>query len=135
MSKQMMLAFCLVVAGCGPKPDFIPFDGYATGETAIYGYVTDLYSCGLADATVLVSNSDLATVSNSQGQYRIRLNASTSYGVTVARSGFDPATFEVEIIREPLRRDFPLVPTCPNGRCPAYRPPCQSGIGQLATLN
>ena len=54
MSKQMTLALCLVVAGCGPKPDFVPFDSYGAGEAAIYGYVTDLYSCPLAEAVPTV---------------------------------------------------------------------------------
>jgi hypothetical protein len=132
MSKQVALAFCLVVAGCGPKPDFEAFDVYASGEAAIYGYVTDLYSCPLADAQVLVSNSDLGAMTNAQGQYRIRLRASTSYDLTVERSGFDLATDGVEVGSAPLRHDFPLVPACQDGRCPSYRPPCQYGVGQVS---
>ena len=80
MSKQMTLALCLVVAGCGPKPDFVPFDSYGAGEAAIYGYVTDLYSCPLADAQVLVLNSELGEMTNAQGQYRIRLDAEVTPG-------------------------------------------------------
>ena len=133
MSKQLMLGFCLVLAGCGPKPDFRPFDGYASGETAIYGYVTDLYSCPLADAQVTVPNSDLAAVTNSQGQYGIRLGTMAAYDLNVERSGFEVSTANVEVGPVPLRQDFPLVPTCPGGQCPAYRPPCQAGTGQVAT--
>ena len=132
MSKQMTLAFCLVVAGCGPKPDFEPFDFYAAGETAIYGYVTDLYSCGLADAQILVPNSDLGALTNSRGQYRLRLLASTSYDLTVEKSGFNLASVRVDVGAEPVRHDFPLVPECTDGRCPTYRPPCQAGTGMLA---
>ena len=32
MSKQITLSLCLIVAGCGTKPDFVAFDGYAAGE-------------------------------------------------------------------------------------------------------
>ena len=131
MSKQMTIALCLVVAGCGPKPDFVPFDLYAAGEAAIYGYVTDLYSCPLADAQVLVKDSELGAITNAQGQYRIRLSAVASYDVTAERSGFDLATVRVDVGGEPIRHDFPLVPECRDGRCQAYRPPCQSGVGQI----
>ena len=132
MSNQVTLALCLVVAGCGTKPDFVPFYSYGKGEAAIYGYVTDLYSCPLAGAQVLVLNSELGEMTNAQGQYRIRLNAVASYEVTVERSGFDLATVRVEVGMTPLRHDFPLVPECKDGRCPAYRPPCQYGTGQLS---
>jgi len=125
MSKQITLSLCLIVAGCGTKPDFVAFDGYAAGEAAIYGYVTDLYSCPLSDAEVLVSDSELGTMTNDRGQYRLRLNALTSYDLTAEKSGFDLATVRVVIGVAPLRHDFPLVPECKNGRCPAYRPPCQ----------
>jgi hypothetical protein len=131
MSKQMAISLFLVMAGCGTKPDFEPFDVYAAGEAAIYGYVTDLYSCPLAEAQVLVLNSELGETTNAQGQYRIRLNASASYDVAVERSGFDLATVSLDIGVRPLRHDFPLVPKCEDGRCPAYTPPCQSGIGQV----
>ena len=126
MSKKMTLALCLVVAGCGPKPDFVPFNVYATGETAVYGYVTDLYSCGLGDAQVLVENSDLHTPTNSRGQYRLRLTSFTSYDFTVEKSGFTSASVRVEVGEDPLRHDVQLLSECKDGDCPAYKPPCQA---------
>ena len=126
MSKKVTLALCLVVAGCGPKPDFVPFTVYATGETAVYGYVTDLYSCGLEDAHVVVENSDLRALTNSRGQYRLRLPASTSHGFTVEKSGFNSVSVRVEVGANPLRHDVQLLSECKDGDCPAYKPPCQA---------
>ena len=125
-----MLACCLVVAGCGPRPDFEPFDVYAAGETAVYGYVTDLYSCGLEAAEVLVRNADLGSVTNDRGQYRLRLMALSTYGLTVEKEGFAVDSVTVQVGGSPLRHDFSLVPyaPCEDEPCPPYQPPCSTNL-------
>ena len=120
-----MLALCLVATGCGPKPNFVAYDTYATGESAIFGYVTDLYTCGLADAIVSISGD--TTVTNEAGQYRMRVRSGTSYAVSARREGFSADTVQVDVGSNPQRIDLSLVPAaeCPNGQCRAYRPPCR----------
>jgi len=120
-----MLALCLVATGCGPKPNFIAFETYAAGESAIFGYVTDLYTCGLSEATVSVSGQ--TTVTNDAGQYRMRVRSGEAYQVTVVRAGFSADTLAVDVGTNPQRIDLPLVPDqyCPNGQCRPYRPPCR----------
>ena len=120
-----MLVLCLVATGCGPKPNFIAFETYAAGESAIFGYVTDLYVCGLSEATV--SASGQTTLTNDAGQYRMRVRSGESYELTVAREGFTADTVAVDVGTNPQRIDLALVPDqqCPNGQCRAYRPLCR----------
>ena len=130
MLKQTMLACWLVVSGCGPKPDFEPFDVYAAGETAVYGYVTDLYSFGLEAAELSVRNSDLGSVTNNRGQYRLRLMALNTYVVTVEKDGFAVDSATVQVGPLPLRHDFSLVTyaPCEDEPCPPYRLPCPANL-------
>ena len=120
-----LLALCLVAAGCGPKPNFSAFETYAAGESAIFGYVTDLYTCGLADVQVAISGD--TTTTNSQGQYRMRVRSGQSYAVTARRVGFTANTVEVVVGTDPQRIDLALVPNpdCPDGECRPYRPLCR----------
>jgi hypothetical protein len=120
-----MLALCLVATGCGPKPNFTAFETYAAGESAIFGYVTDLYTCGLANAVVAIASD--TTVTNAAGQYRMRVRSGTSYQVTARREGFTANTIQVDVGSNPQRIDLSLVPNaeCPDGVCRAYRPPCR----------
>jgi hypothetical protein len=120
-----MLALCLVATGCGPKPNFTAFDTYAAGESAIFGYVTDLYTCGLSEANVVIAGENIAT--NDQGQYRMRVRSGQSYQVTAAKEGFATDTVQVDVGTNPQRIDIALVPNpdCPDGRCRAYRPMCR----------
>ena len=120
-----MLAFGVVATGCGPKPNFTAFDAYAVGESAIFGYVTDLYTCGLGEATVAIG--DDTTVTNAAGQYRMRVRSGASYPVTAIRTGFASTTIQVDVGSNPQRIDLALVPApvCADGQCRAYRPPCR----------
>jgi hypothetical protein len=121
----VMLALGLVATGCGPKPNFTAFETYAAGESAIFGYVTDLYTCGLAEAVVAISGD--TTVTNQAGQYRMRVPSGASYQVTARREGFSADTLQVDVGSNPQRIDLALVPAaeCPDGQCRAYRPPCR----------
>ena len=120
-----MLALCLIATGCGPKPNFVAFDTYAAGESAIFGYVTDLYTCGLPEATVLISGDSTAT--NPAGQYRMRVRSGQPYQVTAMKPGFAADTIVVDVGSNPQRIDIALVPVpeCPDGRCRPYRPMCR----------
>ena len=119
-------AICLIAAACGPRPNFVPFETYASGESAIYGYVTDLYSCGLEGAAVRIQGSD-GSLTNGSGQYRIRVMSGESYALTASIAGFTVDSISLDVGSEPLRHDFSLVPApdCPDGNCRAYRPPCR----------
>ena len=33
-----MITLCLIATGCGPKPNFVAFDTYAAGESAMPGF-------------------------------------------------------------------------------------------------
>ena len=93
--------------------------------SAIFGYVTDLYTCGLPDATVAISGD--TTVTNPQGQYRMRVRSGASYQVTAAKTGFNTDTMQVDVGTNPQRIDLALVPDpdCPDGQCRPYRPLCR----------
>jgi hypothetical protein len=123
--NAVLLTLCLVATGCGPKPNFTAFETYAAGESAIFGYVTDLYTCGLSEATVLVSGD--STAANPAGQYRMRVRSGQSYQVTAMKEGFSADTILVDVGTNPQRIDIALVPDpdCPDGNCRAYRPPCR----------
>ncbi|MDE2774101.1 MAG: carboxypeptidase-like regulatory domain-containing protein [Gemmatimonadota bacterium] len=127
--KVAALAICLLAAGCGPRPNFVPFDTYSAGQTAIYGYVTDLYSCGLAGAVVRIEGEAEPAVTNNSGRYRLRVRTGESYALTVGNNGFAGDSITLEVGVEPLRYDFLLVPEpdCPDGNCRPYRPPCRAG--------
>jgi hypothetical protein len=120
-----MLALCLVATGCGPKPNFVAFETYAAGESAIFGYVTDLYVCGLPAATVIIAGDSAAT--NESGQYRLRVRSGQSYQVTAMKEGFSADTIQVDVGTNPQRIDIPLVPNpvCTDGNCRPYRPMCR----------
>jgi len=123
--KAAMLSLCLVAAACGPKPSFTAYETYAAGESAIFGYVTDLYTCGLADVSVRIAGD--STVTNDQGQYRMRVRSGQSYAVTAQKEGFTPNTIQVDVGTNPQRIDVSLVPApdCPDGTCRPYRPMCR----------
>ena len=126
--KFAALAICLLAAGCGPRPNFAPFDTYAAGQTAIYGYVTDLYSCGLEGAAVRIQGEAEPAVTNNSGQYRMLVRTGESYVLTAGTTGFAVDSMTLEVGVQPLRHDFSLVPEpdCPNGNCRPYRPPCRA---------
>jgi hypothetical protein len=125
LRKTTLLTLCLGAIGCGPKPDFIAFETYATGESAIFGYVTDLYTCGLTQARVMIGADTTST--NQAGQYRMRVRSGGSYQVTATRDGFGSNSVAVDVGTNPQRIDIALVPqpNCPDGNCRAYRPPCR----------
>ncbi len=121
------LALCTIVVACGPRPSFSPFETYAAGESAIYGYVTDLYSCGLESATVTLTGTSDNSVTNTSGQYRLRVRSGESYTIKAERARFGIHSVSLDVGSEPLRHDFSLAPLpCPDGQCQAYRPPCRT---------
>ena len=132
MSRLTIALLCLFAFGCGPTPPFTPFDSYSAGEAAAYGYVTDLYDCGLEGARVLVSGSELGSESDQSGRYRMRIRSSSTYVLKVELSGFASDSALIEVGGEPTRQDFELVPSrdCGDKPCPAYRPPCVHWINR-----
>jgi hypothetical protein len=121
------IVICLAVAACGPRPNFSPYETYANGESAIYGYVSDLYACGLSEASVRLEGSSDTSATNASGQYRFRVRAGERYSLTASSTGFSVDTVTLFVGSDPLRHDFSLVPVpdCPDGNCRAYRPPCR----------
>lgn len=125
-ASAVMLLLCLAAAACGPRPSFRPFDTYGPGESAVYGYVTDLYSCGLENAQVTLSGSADTSTTNTSGQYRLRVRSGERYTVVAQAPEFGVDSATLDVGSDPLRRDFSLAPLpCPEEECRPYRPPCR----------
>ena len=121
-----MLVLALALAACGPRPGFDPYEFYGAGESAIYGYVTDLYSCGLDGAEVTLAGSADTSRTNTSGQYRFRVRSGERYTVHARAEGFGLDSITVDVGSEPIRRDFSIAPLpCTGDNCRPYKPPCR----------